>query len=258
MSNQGDVPLENIAAIYLDEENGKKIIFTKDQLINQLIRVCPKIAESFDKTYMDEFKQLSTELSSILPKQYLGFKAVVEQKDDLRISCAGLLRNAANTITASVDSLRNGFRLQSSILIRTVIEICATVVHILVDEKAYSDFKSDKLKSTYSISVADRQIPLFGKAWGLLSKFNIHINTNHADWYPMNEYTDKSEVPSSVVLGILGYAMLILDIVTELTFVEEIGEIRYWKVLEPGKIQFVPPTNEMINWAKDMLKDIVK
>jgi len=254
MAKNKGVPKEDIAAIYYDDEKKEQLIFTKSQLINQLSKICPKIAVSFDKVYEKEFRELSAELSSILPKQFIGFKEVVDEKDELRVCCGSLLRNASNTFMASTDLLRNGFRFQSGILIRSIIEMCATVVHLLVDQKAFGDFQSDKLKSTYSVSVADKQVPLFGKVWGLLSKFNIHVNTNHADWYPMNEYTDKEEVPSSVILGILGYSLLLLDIVTELTFFHQLGELNYWKQLDkPGMLQFIPPAESRTEWAKSML-----
>jgi hypothetical protein len=200
MPENKEVDPENIAAIIIDKEKKEQLIFTKDQLINQLQQVCSVIALSFDTVYKDEFKRLSEELSFTLVKQFVGYKTATAEKDELRITCGNLLRNAANTIIASISLLRNGFRLQSEILIRSEIEMCATVVHLLVDKKALADFKNDKLNSTYSISVANKQIPLFGKAWGLLSNHQIHINSIHADWYPMNQYADKTEIPASVVL----------------------------------------------------------
>ena len=87
--------------------------------------------------------------------------------------------------------------------------MCATVTHLILEPKILEDFNNDKIKSTYSISVANKQIPLFGKAWGILSKKQIHINSLHADWYPMIEYKDKEEVPVEVTIGIIGMAIMV-------------------------------------------------
>ena len=174
----------NIAGIYFDPKQNTNFIFTRDQLINQLQRTCPEIIKSFDEVYIQDFKKLSSDMSEIMPIQFVGQKSAHEEKNGLLITCSDLLRNSSNTIIASTQLLRNGFRLQSGILIRTVIEICATVVHLLVNPTALEKFNSENFKSTYSITVADKHIPLFGKIWGMLSKFNIHINSVHADWYP--------------------------------------------------------------------------
>ena len=83
MAKIEDIPQENIAAIYLDKEKGQQLIFTRDQLINQLQRVCPEIEKSFDKTFSEEFKNLSSDLSEILPIQFVGYKNAHESSNNL-------------------------------------------------------------------------------------------------------------------------------------------------------------------------------
>ena len=227
MVDINEISSDNIAAIYLDEDRGEQYIFTRDQLINQLQRVCPEIQKSFDNIFLEEFKNLSSDLSEILPIQFVGYRKAKESNIELLITCGDLLRNSTNTIIAANQTLRSGFRLQSGILLRSVIEMCATVVHLLVKPEDLKKFLADELSSTKSISIADKQVPLFGRIWGVMSNKHIHINSLHADWYPMKEYSDKEEVPASVTLAMLGVSTMILAIVTELTFINEIETPKY-------------------------------
>lgn len=255
MTDISNIPKENIAAIYLDEEKSEQYIFTRDQLINQLQRVCPEIQKSFDKTFSEEFKNLSSDLSEILPIQFVGYRKALESNSELLITCGDLLRNSANTIIAANQTLRGGFRLQSGILLRSVIEMCATVIHLLVKPGDLKKFLADELSSTKSISIADKHIPLFGRIWGLMSSKQIHINSLHTDWYPMKEYNNKEEIPASITLGMLGVSTMILAIVTELTFVNEIETPKYWEVIEKGQVKFIPPDNSTLSWTEKLLSN---
>lgn len=254
IAKESGVSKEEIAGVYTDEEKGERMIFKRNQLINQLQRISPKINTSFDQIYSTEFENISSDLSEIMPLIFIGLKQAHTNNEELIITCGDLLRNSSNTIASSVQTLRCGFRLQSGILLRSVIEMCATVTHLILEPKILEDFNNDKIKSTYSISVANKQIPLFGKAWGILSKKQIHINSLHADWYPMIEYKDKEEVPVEVTIGIIGMAIMILRITTELTFFRYIDEHKYWKSVGDNKVSFMPPTDDNIGWIKDKLK----
>lgn len=254
MTDAKKIKPENVAAIYLDEERGEQYIFTRDQLINQLQRVCPDIQKSFDLTFLEEFKNLSSDLSDILPILFIGYRKARENNTELLITSGDLLRNSANTIIAATQTLRCGFRLQSGILLRSVIEMCATVIHLLVKPEDLKKFLADELSSTKSISIADKQIPLFGKIWGIMSKKQIHINSLHADWFPMKEYNDKEEVPASVTLGMLGVSTMILAITTELTFINEIEKPKYWEVIAKGQVKFISISSSMFSWTEELLK----
>jgi len=251
---QNEIKLDNIAAIYTDEERLQRYIFTRDILINQLQNICPDINKSFDKTFEEEFRSLSSDLSEILPLLFVGKKQALKENNQLFIICGDLLTNAGNTIIAATQTLRCGFRMQSGILLRSVIEICATVMHLIIEPDKLNDFLNDKVKSTKSISVAEKQVPLFGRIWGLLSEKQIHINTLHADKYPMQVYEDKSEIPASVTIGMLGITTLILSIVTELTFVNEIKSPKHWEILGKGMVKFIPPDAEKLKWTEEIFK----
>ena len=246
---------ENINAFYFDEETLEKYIFTDDLLINQLQRLCPSVCNSFDIKFFEEFKHLSSDIDKILPIQFVGHKMANRENDELLIVCGDLLRNSTNTVIAATQTLRCGFRLQSGILLRTSIEICATVVHLLTQPDKLNNFRANKLESTKSISVANKQIPLYGKVWGLLSQKFIHIGSFHTDYYPLDEYSEKEEIPAKVTLGMLGFATLILAITTELTFINVTKESKYWVPIGNHKYKFIPPDNSQMVWAEKLLRN---
>ncbi|GAL83118.1 hypothetical protein CV_0843 [Sporocytophaga myxococcoides] len=254
MTQEKNIQQENIAAIYINEETGERLIFTRDQLINQLQKICPSIHKSFDTTFSNEFKNLSSDLSEISPILFIGYRMAKENNNELLITCGDLLRNSANTIIAATQTLRCGFRLQSGILLRSVIEMCATVVHLIVKPDDLNKFLNDELISSKSISIADKQIPLFGKIYGILSKKQIHINSLHADWYPMREYNSSEEIPASVTLGMLGFSTMLLYITTELTFINAVENPKFWEIVEKGKVKFIPPDNSIFSWVDEKLK----
>lgn len=246
------VSREEIVAVYTNKEKGERMVFVRSVLINQLQRIVPQINESFDGVYAEEFKKISSDLSEVMPILFEGGKKAFLDKNELIITYDNLLRNAVNTIMGSVHVLRGGFRFQSGMLLRGVIETCATVTHLILEPNLLEDFKNDKLKSTRSISVASKQIPLLGQAWGLLSKRHVHINSLHADRYPLMQYVDKQEIPVNVTIGIIGMTIMILRITAELAFFRYVGEHNYWK-LEANKVVFIPPNKEKLSWIGKQL-----
>lgn len=254
MADLNDTQIENISAIYLDKEKGEQFIFTRDLLIHQLQSVCPEIEKSFDNVFSEEFKILSSDLSDVLALQFVGYRKAVEIKSELLTTCGDLLRNSAFTIIASNQALRSGFRFQSGILLRSVIEMCATVVHLLVKPEDLKKFLANELSSTKSITIADKQIPLFGKVWGLLSKKHIHINSLHLDWYPMKEFKDKEEMPAVVTLRMIGFSILIMAIVTELVFIDEVELPKYWKRIGQNQLELIPLDSSQYSWLEQPLQ----
>ena len=256
-SKKFGIPKEDISGIYIDEEKLETSIFHRKQLVNQLQRECLKISESFDNVYKAELDLLSSELSETMPIFSIGHIQAMKVNDELSITCANLLRNASTTLISSIQTLRSGFRLQSGLQLRSVIEICALVINIYQEDKTFKCFLKDKHKSTDSIAYAEKQIPLFGKAWGLLSNKQIHINTIHADWYPLRIYTDKEEIPVEVTLGIIGIASVILQVTTELVFYENVDKHNYWNRIDDNKFKFVISKEELLDWVESKLnKDL--
>jgi len=255
IAKESGVPIEDIAAVYTDSRKGERIIFKNNILVNQLQKEVPNINNSFDKVYLTEFKKMSSDLSEITPLLYIGHKEAIQDDDKLLISCGYLLKNASNTVISSVQMLRCGFRLQSGILLRSVVEICAMVIHLLSHPKLLNEFKRDNIKSSKSISFAEKKLPIFGKIWGLLSNKHIHINSLHGEWYPLKEYKNKEEISAEVTIGIIGVVIMILRINIELTFFKHVNECLYWKLVGNGKLEFIPPSEDNVNWIEKKLKN---
>jgi hypothetical protein len=241
ISIETGIPIEEIAGVYTDEEKRERLIFKRNQLINQLQRECHKIAESFDSIFEEEFKQMSSDISEILPLIFLGYKESNIDKNELLITLGDLLRNSVYTLISSVQILRNGFVLQSGILLRSTVEMCATVVHLLSEPNLLEKFLKDEIKSTKSISAADKIIPLFGRVWGVLSQKHIHINSLHTEWFPNKIFSTKDELPVSVTLDMIGVISMILRITTELAYFKYVDEHIYWEYQGENKFLFIPP-----------------
>lgn len=250
---KSEINEEDIASIYYDEENDVCNIYLKDQLINQLQVVCLDISKSFDSTFMDEFINLSSVFSETLPYIFHGIKNAKAKNNVLLINCGDLLLNSMDSITASLQTLRCGYKLQSGILLRSSIEICATIFNILSKEGALNDLKSDKLNSNKSISFANKQVPLFGKISGLLSKQLIHINSLHTVHFKIQKFQDKNEKIASVTLGLIELSTIIFEITAELTFNEDKGKLKYWEKIENGGFKFIPPNMENFSRALELL-----
>jgi len=253
VAKENEIPKEEIAAIYTDEKAEKRYVFKRNILIKQHQYETPIINKSFDEIYSEEFEKISSDYSEIVPIIFVGMQKSKHIDGELLNVCGNLLQNALNTIGSSVQTLRCGFRLQSSILLRTVIEICATVTHLVLKPEMLDNFKNDKIKSTYSISVANENIPIFGKAWGLLSNKQIHINSIHSDYYPLNIYSNKKEIPVNVTIGIIGIVTEILRITSELTFYSYLESHQYWNLEEENKLSFIPPNDINREWIKEIM-----
>jgi hypothetical protein len=52
----------------------------------------------------------------------------------------------------------------------------------------------------------------------------------------------------------LGVSSIILGIVTELTFINEVDSPKYFEVVGEGMAKFIPPSDEKFKWAKELLK----
>ncbi len=245
------IPEEEIAGVY--EEEGEVLVFTRDQIINQLQEFVPQINKSFDSVYKVEFKNISSDLCEVMPLIFIKLKEARRNNDELKVVCGYLLRNATNTVTSSVQILRCGFKLQGGILLRSVVEICATVIHLMLEPKLLNDFKKGKMKSARSISVASKKVPLFGQYWGLMSNSFVHINSIHAGWYPLGEYNERED-PVKSTLGIIGIVTMMIRIAVELTFYDYVNHHRYWKKQEGEEPLFILTREEKIDWALELLR----
>jgi hypothetical protein len=165
--NNNDYPHpDKLSGLYVNHELKKVIFITKDAMINQLKRDCPKIALSFDAVIEEELEKVSAMLARTVPVlsprivgRDLGYNA-------RGATCARILDTAMTTLIACLHLARGGVRLQYMALSRNVLETICTVLHLMVDPNAVNEFHAGRLKSTKSITFANRVVPGFGKLYG--------------------------------------------------------------------------------------------
>jgi hypothetical protein len=246
---------------YRNITTSEEFIFEKSLLINLLKNTCIETNISFDNVYDYDLKYISLIYSRILCKYNMAYNQALLTNNSLHITSGDLIRNASNTLLASTQLLRCGFRLQSGILLRNIIETCACIVQLITEEGAYKKFIEDRLNSPQSIGKANKIIPIFGRVWGLLSNNQVHINNIiHTGNYPIDSYKDKSETPVNITIGLIGYSLMILEITTELVFCKNIAieDLKYWILKSNGRCQFIPPSNcNEINWMEGAFSDFV-
>ena len=100
-------------------------------------------------------------------------------------------------------------------LSRNVIETTCTVFHLMVEPSALREFHAGRLKSTKSISFANKVIPGFGKIYGELSNQFVHVGTMHSSLNPVKAY-NESEEPLSVIRSSMKMIAWLLYVAAEL------------------------------------------
>jgi hypothetical protein len=236
---------ENVAAIAIDRERQRTIFVTKDILLNQIHRDAPAIARTFDKLAERDLHEISAVIADAVS---LLFRYVTIGATDYLGTCAGLLSSALSTFMASVAVAREGHRRPYGAMARGVIETICTVIHIAVEKDALERFHQGTLQSTKSVSVAKKVLEPLGPMYGFFSNRFVHINKLHASFEPTAKYTAADEALPFILTTLRSNAWLIF-VVSELIFLKDVEEPRYWKAMGEGVV-YDPSENERI-WLKE-------
>jgi hypothetical protein len=218
----------NIAAIHKDSE--KIIVVTKDFMLNQLKRDAPRIACSFDGCVGGELDTVSEFVGrtyGILAPKIIGTNLT---EKDLTSTSARLLHHAGTTFIGAVLLARGGFRRQYMVLIRSVIEAVAVVIHLCADPKALAKFYAGTMASTKAVTAANKLLPIFGRIYGMLSNEFVHIGENQSAFERMGDYS-KDDEDLKLILTSMKVTAWVVYIATELVFVEFVPRPRYWKIV---------------------------
>ena len=229
-------PQKNVAAVLLDRESKRAVVVTKDILVNQIHRDGPAIAKSFDRLTENDIQAVSAILAEAMG---VIFAHVVVDSEDYKPTCARLLSSATTAFMASVEVARHGFRRPFGAMARNLMETLATVLHIVVDPDALNKFNAGTLKSTKSVTVADKVLPLFGRQYGMLSNLFVHINKSHADLDPI-DYYKKDEAALGFIVSTLRATAWLIYAVAELAFWDDVPDPRYWRNVGPGAFVYDP------------------
>lgn len=245
---------KNVAGFYIDDENKKVFVVTKDVLLNQLQRDCPRIASSFDRLAGEGLASVSAllgEAMSIVAPQY--YLLIGDETSCLAV-CSRLLNHSMATFVAAIELARRGFRKQYGSLVRDVIETLSTVLYICRFPEALQQYHDGKLKSSKTIAAANDVIPIFGKLYGLFSNQFVHINKFHEGLGNLIEYKIDDEA-LGFILPNMKLTCWFIYVVSEYTFIKSVGEPRYFKVIGPNAIAYNPSKEER-EWQNRFLGEV--
>lgn len=229
------LPREKIAGLVFKEDHA--VAFSEDILLNQLRRDCITIGESFDKICGDDLQTLSRVQSRAISILHQGLH--VKGQETLFAKTGALLMNANSSFIAAVHLLRSGFVLQPGILIRSIIEQVASVLHLIQTPTDLKNLDDGTFNSTKTIKGAKNILPIFGIMYGYFSDEFAHIGKLHVSTQPVTHYKSRSE-PLLSNLQALGAALLLIDTATELLFFELVPKKHYWESRGPGRYVFNP------------------
>jgi hypothetical protein len=229
----------NVAGVAVNRERKEILYVTKDILLNTLRRDSSLITDSFDRLHERDLKDMSELLGSICFFLYTGLEEA-RQKKELRSTMVQLLMNATNTFIAATTLLRTGFYFQAPILLRSLLETLATVLHLIVAGSDLQKFKDGNLSPKVILASAKKVLPPFGWLYGHLSESFVHIAPVHGQVQLVMPYDKSLAEPLKLNIRYLRMALWLIYVVTELTFVDVFKEGKYWKWLGGGKAEFNP------------------
>jgi hypothetical protein len=233
-------PKENVAVRLLDNNSKKALLVTKDILVNQIHRDGPAIAKSFDRLTENDIRAISALLAEAMG---IIFPHVIADSEAYKPTCARLLASATTAFMASLEVARHGFRRPYGAMARTILETLATVLHIVVEPAALGQFNAGTLRSTKSVTVAGKVLPLFGRQYGMLSDLFVHINKSHAGLDPIVSY-EKDDAALGFIVSSLRATAWLIYAVAELVFHDDIPKPRYWQNVGPGEYVYNPSESE--------------
>jgi hypothetical protein len=236
----------------LDYEHKTQVFFTRDMLVNQIRRDAPRIAASFDRLWGGELERMSDLFSKTLVHLFAGRRVADANEDTLRHECAGVLSNALKSYSAAVELLRNGYRLQPGILIRSILEGVSAVLHLFINRGDLSIFLSGDLKSSRTITTAKKVLPEYGQAYGFFSDNFIHIGEPHRMDHYLVPYTDSADEAVRFNLVCLRWSIWLLFVTSELVFFDTAGPPRYWRRTDADSYAFDPSPEEQRWFEKFM------
>ena len=243
---------ENLAGIFVDREAKQIIHVTNDVLINQIRRESLSIGESFDILHEADLRDISALFSRVSYLLFVGFRAAVEEEDRLRRVATELSFNAANTLMGATSLLRQGFYLQAAILVRSILEASATVLHLIQQPDDVKRFESGSLPLKEVMRSAKDALPPFGALYGFFSEQFVHISALHGTLQPVRPYRGRSD-ELDVTIGFIRLCTWILYVTVELLFVDLLGpEAKYWRTRESGSVAY-DPEDSTREWLESFL-----
>ncbi|WP_245659582.1 hypothetical protein [Limimonas halophila] len=209
--------------------------------------------ESFDEIARDQLWKISAFYSNVIEILYVQKQLLNKSDDKLKHSCINLIDQAMVSFTASVDLARRGFRKQHAIMTRNMDELLMTVVYILSEEEGLERFYKGNIKHNEMMRAFKKIFPDFGHMYGLLSDRFVHVNQSHAETERPTSYRQDEESLAFIIQNLRLHVWL-LDAVTELAFIDEIQERKYFTSKFGGLIEY-NPSKSVLDWLNETIGD---
>jgi hypothetical protein len=240
---------EHVVAGFFDKAKERLILLKDDMVLNQLRREGPKIAESFDRAFDSELKEISAEFAKTFGLLWLGTQRTLAKKDEVRSQGCVLLLNSGQTIVGALELVRHGFRLQPGMLIRNAIEMICVALSLFTNQTAVEDYRVGTLNSPKAVTHAKKIIPILGKLYGFFSRQFAHLGDLQQQLHSWDAF-DPSDEAADMNLRFITMAINLLTVSTELILFDCAEEHRYWKRAEGNKYVYIPSEEEKTWQAK--------
>jgi len=249
--SQPGFDLQRIVGISLNPKEKRFVYVTNDILLNQLRRESLEIAESFDRLHEADLREMSQLLGSVIFLLWTGFRQVNLKGDELRAVGARLIFNAANTFVGAATLLRNGLYLQASMLVRSILESIAAVIHLVTTPSDLQRFKEGKIKTSAILAGAKKVFPVIGRIHGMFSESFLHLSSFHVTLQPVQLYDGQSEEVNAN-LSFLRASVWLLYVAVELLFLDMLEVRKYWRPIGNGQVAY-EPSEETLKWEEKFL-----
>jgi hypothetical protein len=243
--------MSNVSGMYRIQDTRKVAYVTKDILVNQIYRDSPSIARSFDSIARGTIEKISPIYGSIMFIMLRYLDSVERGDIGIRPTCARLFMNSFQSISASIQVARYGYRREYGNIARSFVENLAVIVHLAGDDKALEEFHNGKLQSSKSITYAKKTFNVLGPLYGLLSNQFVHIGPECAQ-LRFTECYNQGDDDIDFINSNLRAVTLLAYIVAELVFYEQVDVPKYWKCIGEGEYQ-TNPSEETRRWQAELL-----
>lgn len=248
--------LSNTKQIHVLRTKNAQYIVTDNLLRNFTSRDIVPVSKSFDEIHAAKLTEIDALFSETAFLLFVAHQGETQTEDKYKPVLAGLLQNAMNTFGGAVVLLRSGLPGQSMVLLRQVVELCSTIIHICGDPKAKAidNFIEGNYQSTASIGQAKKAVPIIGHFWGFLSTSFVHITYNHSEIKPVRLHK-KNDDDVEAIIKCLRMTVWICYLTAEIAFPSARENNRYWmrRVIDGKSAVEYAPSPEERDWAAKFL-----
>jgi len=228
----------------------KKIDINKIVNKDAIIKQSKANAINFDIHYSEATDDIFKEITGIIV--ILNNIRSQVKLNELENICYSILKTSLKSIYASLELLRNGYKLQPGIIIRQAIESQCVSLFLKKYPKKLSLYRTDELLKDEVIVAAFGIVPCFGRHYNFfLQLYRGLIELHQND----NEHLSNLKNDNTVLLNLhfIRLSVWMLIIAIENVFFEYLPKKRYWVKCKKGYV-YRPNKDEQI-WMEKFIGD---